>query len=212
MNKKHLKSIISASFLSLFVSGCATTTPTIVKVAKPTVTNPEVVAIKGPVLKRKVAIARFGNEAQYGKSTLFGVTNGYVAEKQATDILSAKLTNSGKFILLERSDIDLVNKEVNTYSLKSLNIGSDYLVVGSVSEFGRKNVSDVGVFSREKIQTAYAKVNIRLIDVKTGAVVFAQEGSGESKSESGTVLEWVITLDMTQLLMTRPSPLPSVKL
>jgi len=59
--------------------------------------------------------------------------------------------------------------------------------VGSVSEFGRKNVSDVGVFSRAKIQTAYAKVNIRLIDVKTGAVVFAQEGSGESKSEAGTV-------------------------
>lgn len=188
MNHKiNTKFFVTAFLLSLVVSGCSTTTPTIVKVIKPTIAKPEISTIRVPVLKRKVAIARFGNEAQYGNSTLFGSTGGYVAEKQATDILSAKLTNSGKFILLERSDINLVNKEIDTYNLKSLNIGSDYLIVGSVSEFGRKNISDVGVFSREKIQTAYAKVNIRLIDVRTGSVVFAQEGSGEAKSESGTV-------------------------
>jgi len=173
---------------SLTISGCGTTTPTIIKVEKPTIVNPEVIAKKEePILKRKVAIARFGNEAQYGKSTLFGVDNSYVAEKQATDILSAKLANSGKFILLERNDIDLINKEIDTYNLKALNIAADYLIVGSVSEFGRKNVSDVGVFSRSKTQVAYAKVNVRLVDVRTGVIVFTQEGAGESKSEGGTV-------------------------
>lgn len=172
---------------TVILSGCATTTPTVVNVEKPTSAQPKIVEQKQePVLKRKVAIARFGNEAQYGKSTLFGISNDYNAEKQATDILSAKLTQSGKFILLERSDLDKINKETATFNLQSMNIGADYLIVGSVSEFGRKNVSDTGVFSRSKIQTAYAKVSVRLLDVKTGQVVFAQEGSGEADSEAGS--------------------------
>lgn len=172
---------------TVIFTGCATTTPTVVNVEKPTSLQPKIVEQKQePVLKRKVAIARFGNEAQYGKSALFGINNDYNAEKQATDVLSAKLTQSGKFILLERSDLDKINKETTTFNLQSMNIGADYLIVGSVTEFGRKNVSDTGVFSRSKIQTAYAKVSVRLIDIKTGQIVFAQEGSGEADSEAGS--------------------------
>jgi len=174
-------------FMGILFSGCVTTTPSIERVEKPTIVQPKIILKKQePILKRKVAIARFGNEAQYGKSALFGVGNGYNAEKQATDILSAKLAESGKFILLERSDIDKIKQELNTHNLKSLNIGADYLIVGSISEFGRKNMSDTGVFSRSKIQIAYAKVSIRLINVRTGQIIFAQEGSGEAKSEAGT--------------------------
>jgi curli biogenesis system outer membrane secretion channel CsgG len=168
------------------LTGCTASSQEIVK------SNPKPISVKTSsvepqqTLKRKVAIARFGNEAQYAKSALFGVGNDYNAEKQSTDILTAKLSNSGKFILLERSDIDLVNKEAKDFNLDQLKIGSDYLIVGSVSEFGRKSMADTGVFTRNKIQVAYAKVNVRLIDVKTGLVVFAQEGSGEAKSEAGT--------------------------
>jgi curli biogenesis system outer membrane secretion channel CsgG len=184
---KKYQLVISIIVASSILTGCATTSPNVVKVEKPTVVKPKlVVKNEEPSLKRKVAIARFGNEAQYGKSKLFGVDNSYVAEKQATDVLSAKLANSGKFILLERNDINLINKEVKDYNLESLKIGSDYLIVGSVTEFGRKNMSDTGVFSRSKIQTAYAKVSVRLIDVKTGQIIFAQEGAGEAKSEAGT--------------------------
>lgn len=184
--KKNNGIVLSALATALF-SGCATTTPSIAKVEQPTKVQPQIIMKKEePKLKRKVAIARFGNEAQYGKSALFGINNNYNAEKQATDILSAKLASSGKFILLERNDIDKINNETNTYNLQSLKIGADYLIVGSVSEFGRKNISDTGVFSRSKTQVAYAKVSVRLIDVKTGQIIFAQEGAGESKSEAGT--------------------------
>jgi len=186
MNKIRSSSIMIITAATLF-SGCATTTPAVVKVEAPSVIKPQIVYKKQePVLKRKVAIARFGNEAQYGKSALFGVNNNYNAEKQATDIISAKLAQSGKFILLERSDIDKIDKELSNHNLQSLNIGADYLIVGSVSEFGRKNMSDTGVFSRSKIQVAYAKVSVRLVEVKTGQIIFAQEGSGEAKSEAGT--------------------------
>lgn len=184
---KQYNNILMVTLLSSIFLGCGTTTPTVVKVEKPTVMQPKIMLKKKePLLKRKVAIARFGNEAQYGKSALFGLNNNYNAEKQATDILSAKLTNSGKFILLERNDIAKIDNETQNYNLQSLKIGADYLIVGSVSEFGRKNMSDTGVFSRSKIQVAYAKVSVRLIDVKTGQIVFAQEGSGEAKSEAGT--------------------------
>jgi len=184
MKNTHYLIILLMTFL---VAGCVTTTPSVEKVEKPTIVQPQIQPVKiAPVLKRKVAIARFGNEAQYSKSSLFGVNTNYNAEKQATDILSAKLTQSGKFILLERNDINLINEESERYNLASLNIGADYLIVGSVSEFGRKKMSDTGVFARTKKQTAYAKVSVRLIKVTSGEIVFAQEGSGEASSEAGT--------------------------
>ena len=184
----QLKSIFTVTVSTALLTGCATTSSEIVNVEKPTVNKPEITVVQKdePLLKRKVAIARFGNEAQYGKSALFGLNNNYNAEKQATDILSAKLTNSGKFILLERDDLDKIQQEIVSHNVESLNIGADYLIVGSVSEFGRKDMSDTGVFSRSKIQVAYAKVSVRLLDVKTGQVIFAQEGSGEASSEAGT--------------------------
>ncbi len=169
------------------LSGCVTVSPSVVKVEAPSAVQPQIQPEKTePILKRKVAIARFGNEAQYSKSSLFGVNTNYNAEKQATDVLSAKLAQTGKFILLERNDINLVEAEAKKYNLSSYNIGADYLIVGSITEFGRQSMSDTGVFSRSKKQTAYAKVSVRLIKVATGEVVFAQEGSGESSSEAGT--------------------------
>lgn len=138
-------------------------------------------------LKRKVAIARFSNETKYGQS-FFVDENRDLIGKQAMDILSAKLAATEKFLLFERADFDKINKELKIGDLSNLNISADYLIVGSVSEFGRKEVSDVGIFSRVKKQVAYAKVNIRLVDVHTGQIIYSEEGDGEAFSEAGTVM------------------------
>jgi hypothetical protein len=103
------------------------------------------------------------------------------------DILSARLGATEKFILLERVDIEKINKELKLGNLSSLKIPADYLIIGSVSEFGRKTTGDVGIFSRTKRQTAYAKVNIRLIDVYTSQIIYSEEGEGEAFSEAGEV-------------------------
>ena len=137
-------------------------------------------------LKRKVAIARFTNETRHGSSFLLGDDSNKVG-KQAMDILSSRLASTGKFLMIERNDLEFVQKEQKQFNVKSNLIGADQLIIGSVSEFGRKAVSDVGVFSRSKKQKVYAKVNVRLIDVKTGEIIFAQEGEGEATSEAGTV-------------------------
>ncbi|WP_333654577.1 CsgG/HfaB family protein [Dissulfurispira sp.] len=139
------------------------------------------------VLKRKVAIARFTNETIYGKGFFVDENKDQIG-KQAMDILSAKLAATGKFILLERADIEKINKELKIGNLASLNIPADYLILGSVSEFGRKTTSDVGLFSRVKKQEAYAKVNVRLVDVQTGQIIYSEEGDGQAFSEAGTVM------------------------
>lgn len=143
--------------------------------------------LEGPAkkfLKRKVAIARFSNETKYGQG-IFGDNS---IGKQASDILSGKLATTEKFILLERSDIEKISNEAMLGNIPAMNIPADYLIIGSVSEFGRKETGEVGVFSRTKKQVAYSKVNIRLVDVKTGQIIYSEEGSGEAFAEVGEVM------------------------
>jgi curli biogenesis system outer membrane secretion channel CsgG len=138
-------------------------------------------------LKRKVAIARFSNETKYGQGFFYDQNDDRLG-KQAMDIFSSKLASTEKFIMLERADLAYLTKEKEIGNLGNFNIAADYLILGSVTEFGRKTTSDVGVFSRTKKQTAYAKVSVRLVDVRTGQIVYSEEGDGEAYSEANTTL------------------------
>lgn len=138
-------------------------------------------------LKRKVAIARFSNETQSGTSFLVDNSGDRIG-KQAADILSARLTETGKFLMFERLDADDVSAEKMLAGLQEDGVAVDYLIVGSVGEFGRSVESEAGVFSRTKTQKAYAKVNVRLIDVSTGRIISATEGAGEATSEAKKTL------------------------
>ncbi|GAC29723.1 CsgG/HfaB family protein [Brumicola pallidula] len=136
-------------------------------------------------LKRKVAIARFTDETKNSNSIFVDKSFDNIG-KQAADILSARLTNSGQFIMLERDDLDKVRNEQALEGVTSAVVGADYLIIGSISEFGRKTTSETGIFSRNKIQQAMATVNVRLIDTTTGQIVFSEEGSGEARAEANT--------------------------
>lgn len=136
-------------------------------------------------LKKKVAIARFSNETKSGNSFLIN-KDGDRLGKQASDILSARLTESGKFLMFERIDSEKMSTEQMLAGMSESGISVDYLIVGSVSEFGRSTSSDTGLFSRSKEQKAYAKVNVRLIEVSTGRIVHAEEGAGEATVDTKT--------------------------
>lgn len=138
----------------------------------------------GRFLKRKVAIARFTNETNYGRS-VFLDKSGDTIGKQASDVLSARLNASGKFILIERRDYDKLIKEAERQNLKPDLVGADFLILGSVTEFGRATTSRTGVFSKTKRQRAYAKVSLRLVDVRTGVTIHSDEGRGEAQVEAG---------------------------
>ena len=75
-----------------------------------TVESPVQTQDDGMTLKKKVAIGRFSNETQYAKGIFYDRNNDPMG-KQALDILSAKLAASGKFLLLERGDLDTLLEE-----------------------------------------------------------------------------------------------------
>ncbi|MDR0630854.1 MAG: CsgG/HfaB family protein [Holosporales bacterium] len=136
-------------------------------------------------LKRKVAIARFSNETTYAKGIFYDKANDPVG-KQALDILSAKLASTNKFILLEQ-DIDKILEELNIAGNEVYQkIGADYLIIGSVTEFGRKNEGDLTFFSRSKTQIVQAGVSIRLVDVSTGQIIYSEEAKGEAETTNKT--------------------------
>jgi len=168
--------------------GCATVSkPKIEKISPTTpVISPTLQSSQVRTLKRVVAIARFSNETNYGKGVYLNNEN--TLGKQAMDIFSAKMANTGKFIMLERADLEFLDKEAEFSGAAKVNIPADYLIIGSITDFGRKNTGKVGVFSRSQKQTAYAKVHIRLVNVKTGQIIYGEEGEGEATSEAGTTL------------------------
>ncbi|MBL4942584.1 MAG: CsgG/HfaB family protein [Colwellia sp.] len=183
--------IITVVAVSLFFTGCATVEKKEIHQTsvKPSSVSKTVAAkaVNTKSLKRKVAIGRFTNETTYGQSFFIDSNNNRIG-KQAMDILSAKLFTTGKFIMLERADLARVEKELTMAGHSAMKNAADFLVVGSITEFGRKEVSDVGIFSRVKRQEANATVHIRIIDVSTGQIIYSESGKGISYSEAGTVL------------------------
>jgi curli biogenesis system outer membrane secretion channel CsgG len=187
-----LKSIYTISALSILFSGCATMQK--VETHETPIENEvqisKTLKVKKNIpkgLKRKVAIGRFTNETRYGQSFFIDKNNDKIG-KQAMDILSAKLFQSGRFIMLERADLSKIEKELKMGNRAKLDNSADYLILGSITEFGRKETSDVGIFSRVKKQEAFAKVHIRIVDVSTGLIIYSEEGKGTSFSESGSVM------------------------
>ena len=135
-----------------------------------------------PTLKRKVALGRISNETSYGQSLLRD-KSGDPLGKQVTDLFSKALTESGSYLVFERPDIDKVKAEGQLTQQKLDLIGVDALIVGSLTEFGRKTLGSSGFVSSSKKQVAFAKVDIRMVDTRTGHVFFATSGAGESSNE-----------------------------
>lgn len=142
---------------------------------------------KGATLKRKVAIARFSNETTYAKGAFYDKENDPLG-KQTVDILSAKLAATEKFILLERSDLEAVNAESQLAGLNVQKVGADYLIIGSLTKYGRKNTGEQGLITRTKRQTVEAGVSIRLVDVSTGQIIYSEEANGTAETEASTTL------------------------
>lgn len=215
-----MKKNIVVFALSSMILGCATTssTPTAVKSsgieqAKLQVMENKAIASKS--YKRKLAIARFNNESNYGRALLSEEAYGRIG-RQCSDMLISKLVRSNKFIVIEKADFDeivpmhlrakidisvdkkhkskkaektVMKKKASFSDQVSATVGSDLdtIIIGSVTEFGRSNKGKQGFFSSTKVQTSRAKVEVRLIDAKTGHAYFSAVGIGEASTESGEV-------------------------
>lgn len=187
---------LSFSFIaiaSLVLGGCAIQTPPVAKIEAPQSLQTQKAAQQAvrdqapstPALKRKIALGRITNETAYGRSLLRDQYNDPLG-KQVTDMMSKVLTESGAYLVFERPDIERVKNDVAMSGGKLNLIGVDTLIVGSLTEFGRKTVGETGFVSQSKRQVAFAKVDIRLVDTKNGQVYFAASGAGEASTETSS--------------------------
>lgn len=173
--------------------GCATQAPPAVqKEATPSLAAQKaaqqaamIQAPSVPMLKRKVALGRITNETNYGRSLLRD-QQGDPLGKQVTDLLSKALTESGAYLVFERPDITRLQMESALTDTKLNMVGVDALIIGSLTEFGRKTLGEKGFASSSKRQVAFAKVDLRVVDANTSHVFFATSGAGEASTETAS--------------------------
>lgn len=172
-------------------SACASPAPEV----KPVEAPPAVAAAQAAqaqqipdtkILKRKIAIGRFTNETLYGRALLSGAQLDAMG-RQVGDTLSTQLVETNKFIVLERPDLAAINNERALAGISGKLPGANALIVGSLTEFGRNTEGQSGFLSKTKKQVARAKVNLRLVDPRTGVVFFAANGTGTASTETATV-------------------------
>ncbi|MDW5441125.1 CsgG/HfaB family protein [Polaromonas sp. SM01] len=175
------------------LSGCAVQTPPLTQMEAPQALATQKAAQQAvmaqapaaPTLKRKIALGRITNETNYGQSLLRD-RSGDPLGKQVSDLMSKALTESGAYLVFERPDIGRIQAEGRLTDTKLNLVGVDALVIGSLTEFGRKTVGASGFVSSSKRQVAFAKVDVRAVDVNTGHVFFAASGAGEASTETAS--------------------------
>lgn len=175
------------------LSGCAVQTPPVAQKEAPQSESEQKTAQQAalsqtpavPTLKRKIALGRMTNETHYGQSLLRDSHDDPLG-KQVTDLMSKALTESGAYLVFERPDITRLLSESQLTNKKLDLVGVDALIIGSLTEFGRKVVGETGFVSGSKRQVAFAKVDVRVVDVNTGHVLFATSGAGEASTETAS--------------------------
>jgi len=138
---------------------------------------------KGP--KKKVAVLDFENKARYGKGRLGDA---------ATDILVTELVKSDQFIVIERQKLDVLLAEQNLERREFMDpntaaqtgrvLGVNAIVTGAVTQFGVKTEGTDVMGYKKKVQTAECVVDIRVVDVETGQILYADSGKGVFTSEA----------------------------
>lgn len=186
-------SVSLAAGLTILLTGCAIQSPAITPVEAPQSASAQKAAQQAllaaapsvPTLKRKIALGRITNETNYGQSLLRD-RNDDPLGKQVTDLMSKALTSSGAYLVFERPDIGRLQAESRLMGSTLNIVGVDALIIGSLTEFGRKTMGATGFASSSKRQVAFAKVDIRVVDVNTGHVFFATSGAGEASTETAS--------------------------
>lgn len=125
------------------------------------------------------------------------------------DILTRELVKCGRFQVIERSELESLLSEVDFQQSEYVEEetavpigkikGVDYLLIGKITAFGygEKEKSVGGAtFGRHfgiggvsaKTKKAHAQFDIRLVEVKTGKVVFADSAEGYESKKGLTLL------------------------
>ena len=174
MKKKYVLGM--ASLVALMgMTGCATETSQALPVQQVASAGRTYTGQRAPI-----SIGKFDNRSNYMR----GIFSDGVDRlgSQAKTILTTHLQQSQRFTVLERENLSEMKQEANLLGQAAHTTGAAYIVTGDITEFGRKEVGDhqlFGILGRGKSQSAYAKVALNIVDVKTSEVVYSAQGAGE---------------------------------
>jgi curli biogenesis system outer membrane secretion channel CsgG len=136
-----------------------------------------------------LAVGSFDNRSSYMQG-LFSTDTDRLGG-QAKTILTTHLQSSNRFNVVDRENIEQLQKEAGLRGEQQRVLGARYVVTGSVSEFGRKVTGDrqlFGILGSGKSQIAYSKVSLNIVDVVTSQVVYSTQGAGEYQLDNREVL------------------------
>jgi len=139
--------------------------------------------------KYALSIGQFNNASPYMRG-IFSEGPDRLGN-QAKTILKTHLSQSGRFDLLDRDNLEEISKESAIAGAEQQLAGAEVVVTGEVTEFGRRTTSDralFGIGGRGKQQIAYSTVSLNIVDVKTSRVLYSVQGAGEYELDDREVL------------------------
>jgi curli biogenesis system outer membrane secretion channel CsgG len=176
-------SLLTVAFMTMLV-GCATESHQAIQSEK--------VASAGTVYtgpKSTLVVGKFDNRSSY----LRGLFSDGVDRLggQGKTILITDLQQTGRFLVVDRDNMDEIAREAKINGQPQKLIGADFAITGDVTEFGRKEVGDrelFGILGSGKHQVAYSKVDLNVVDVHTSQVVYSVQGAGQYVLSSREVI------------------------
>lgn len=131
----------------------------------------------------RVAIVDFENKSQHG---------GWRVGRGAADVLTTELVKGTDFDVFERDRLVSIMEEQNLGSSGRIDpataaklgkiIGVQYIVTGAVTEYGQSSGGGGGGGVHVGKKGYHASVDVRVVDVNTSRIVFADTGSGHKSS------------------------------
>ncbi len=180
------RTLTLAVVLSLFGAWACAPTATVVSQGGPTLTEAQDVDAQA---KMRIAVARFENKTNYP------VSDGM------TDMLTTALFQTGRFIVLGRQNLDVVQFEqdlsrsgavAKPTAIPSGELeGAEILIVGAVTEFmPEQRGVNAGV---ARVSQTHVALDLRLIDARTARVLTSVtvEGKATDSSIGIGLLKWV---------------------
>ncbi|WLQ16230.1 CsgG/HfaB family protein [Hahella aquimaris] len=161
--------------LTIMVSACATESHRAIE--------PQKVASYGTSYngeRTTMVVGNFQNRSNYMQGLFSSDTDRLGS--QAKSILKTHMQQTQRFNLVDRDNMQELQQEAQIAGVKQKLAGARYVISGSVTEFGRKEVGDrqlFGILGRGKQQIAYAKVALSVVDVETSAIIYSTQGAGE---------------------------------
>ena len=140
-------------------------------------------------LKHRVAILSIVNRTSYGQERIGNAVK---------DMLTTEISKTGCFVLVERDQLD---KTLNEQSLGQSGamdstfaprvgklVGAEFVLFGSVTQFGVRTEASEALFGDSKTQFADAAVDIKLLNVETGEITLSLSGTGHAKRKFTSIL------------------------